>query len=465
MNDKAKIYYHDIGDSLYRDEKLKIIKDFGNIENIPWQILSPNEHGDWINHRNDIFDTFIPLAPEKKYVKTGESYFIAQSNGLATSRDIFLYGSSKIKMMQIIQSMIDFYNHQSLLFCDKKNVNPDTLIENFVDYDSTKISWSDIFLRDASNGVKYSYIDNYCVGLYRPFFKQWINYDKKLIHRTYQQLRLFPNAELRNIVIIVSGIGASKGFSALMTDVVPNYHTLDTDQCFPLYYYEEIDKQTLNFSDTADEDNYIPHDAISDFILERCRVAYGNRVTKEDIFYYVYGILHSPDYRTRFASDLKKMLPRLPIIDEPKDFWAFSKAGRALAELHLNYETIEPPTNVKVVYTSENDVNYRVEKMRFAKKDNKDIDKTKIIYNHQITIENIPLEAYNYIVNGKSAIEWIMERYAITTHKESGITNNPNDWATEHNDPQYILNLLLSIIHLSTESTEIINKLPKIKFE
>ena len=230
-----------------------------------------------------------------------------------------------------------------------------------------------------------------------------------------------------------------------------------------MYHYEERKGQiSLNFDDAEDtsKNNFIRHDAISDFILERIHKAYGSRVSKEDIFYYVYGLLHSTEYRKAFAPDLKKMLPRIPLVDEARDFWSFSKAGRVLAELHLNYETPQKPKGVIINIAPGSDISYRVEKMRFPSK----ADKTQIIYNSQISIENIPAEAYQYVVNGKSAIEWVMERYAITTHKDSGITNNPNDWATEHDNPRYILDLLLSVIKLSVETVEIVNNLPKINF-
>lgn len=217
------------------------------------------------------------------------------------------------------------------------------------------------------------------------------------------------------------------------------------------------------------EERYIRNDGVTDWILSAARKRYGYKVTKEDIFYYVYGILHSPDYRTTFVTDLKKSLPRLPLVEKADEFWTFSKAGRELAELHLNYETVEPYRKCQVVYapltTKGEDINYRVEKMRFAKKDSKTADKSIIHYNAGISIVDIPAEAYEYVVNGKSAIEWIMERYAVTTDKKSGITNDPNDWAKEHNDEKYILNLMLRIINVSVQTVEIVKGLPQLKFE
>jgi predicted helicase len=198
---------------------------------------------------------------------------------------------------------------------------------------------------------------------------------------------------------------------------------------------------------------------VTDCILDRSRKLYGNQVIKEDIFYYVYGFLHSPQYRVAFANDLKKMLPRLPLVDEARDFWKFSKAGRALADLHVNYEKVPPHPDVKV--SGAEGGQFRVEKMRFPRKDQKDT----IHYNSQITLSSIPAEAYEYVVNGKSAIEWVMERYQVTTHKESGIKNDPNDWATEVGNPRYILDLLLSVINLSVQTVAIVKGLPEVKFE
>jgi predicted helicase len=188
------------------------------------------------------------------------------------------------------------------------------------------------------------------------------------------------------------------------------------------------------------------------------------------IFYYVYGILHSTDYREKFANDLKKMLPRLPLVEEVKDFWKFSQAGRKLADLHINYEDVAAYGDVQV--EGLNAEHFKVEKMRFAKVRKKVEgssklvdDKTTIHYNSSITISNIPEKAYEYVINGKSAIDWVMERYQITIDKKSGITNDPNDWAAEVGNPRYILDLLLSVINVSVQTVDIVKGLPKLDFE
>jgi predicted helicase len=244
-----------------------------------------------------------------------------------------------------------------------------------------------------------------------------------------------------------------------MSDCIPDLHFNGDTQCFPLYYYEERVKSAPSLFDAAGEPERVRRDGVSDFIHKQAQGRYGERVSKEDIFYYVYGFLHSPEYRQRFSADLKKMLPRLPLVESPKDFWAFSKAGRQLADLHLHYDDFSKAPSAEAIgvqVVGAESGQFRVEKMRFPSK----TDKSRILYNSYITIENIPAAAYEYVVNGKSAIEWVMERYAITTHKDSGIRNDPNDWAAECGNPRYILDVLLSVIRLSVETVEVVRGLP-----
>ena len=379
-----------------------------------------------------------------------------------------------------MQRMIDFYNEQSTAFSEAIKENSKLEIEDFIDTNPAKISWTRALRRDANNSIQHKFKENeFNNGLYRPFTKQWLYFDKPFIESPGLNSMLFPNEKSKNIVINITGIGASKPFSVLISDKISSIDCIEKNQCFPLYYYEENKTHQANLFDISPfggEGAYIRRDAISDFILERAKKQYGmtrglNPLLKENIFYYVYGFLHSPKYRETFASDLKKMLPRLPLVDDVRDFWAFSKAGRALADLHLNYENISAHPDVRETQSDpfehgqsiNNEIlynHYYVTQMRFPAKDQKD----KIIYNSHIYIENIPAEAYGYIVNGKSAIEWIMERYAVATHKESGITNNPNDWARENRNPRYIIDLLHSVINLSVQTVGIVKNLPDVEF-
>jgi predicted helicase len=334
------------------------------------------------------------------------------------------------------------------------------------------VTWNRGLKNDLVRNTKITFkSENVRLSIYRPYFKQKLYFAKELNDMTYQIPKLFPQYDTKNLLICVSGLGGSKENTCLIVDKIPDLNMLDCGcQCFPLYYYEENNASQKSMFDEDNKSDYIRRDAISDFILERAKRIYGKNVTKEDIFYYVYGFLHSKKYRETFANDLKKMLPRLPLLEEVKDFWAFSNAGRKLADLHLNYETVVPFEDTKV--SGDDGKFYTVDKMRFGKKTadenskSKNVDDKSIInYNNKISISNIPEKAYEYVVNGKSAIEWIMERYQVSTHKESGIVNNPNDWANETGNPRYILDLLLSVINVSMQTVEIVNSLPKVNFE
>ena len=471
-DDAARIYYHDIGDYLSREEKLRIIRNMGDISNplMQWVSITPNEHGDWLNKRSEQFKLYTPLEPEKKFNLKAKSVFNTFAIGLASNRDTWVYNFSKQAVEKNMSAMIDFYNQQQQAYQKAIKSNPDLSVEDFIDTDPTKISWTVNLKKDIERKIPHTYKDDIRYSMYRPFSKQRLYYDKPFIERIGLSPKLFPTPNHRNLVICVSGVGASKDFSTLITDCIPDLQLQFNGQCFPLYWYDSSTADIADLFSTpqSDADRYVRRDGVTDWILSTARKQYGSRVTKEDIFYYVYGILHAPDYRTAFAADLKKSLPRLPLVESPDDFWAFSRAGRSLAELHLGYEHVEPYAGCHTVNSTTSDddaINYRVDKMRFGKLDSKTADKRVIHYNAGITIENIPLEAYNYVVNGKSAIEWVMERYAVKTDSASQITNDPNDWGREHDDPKYIYNLLLRIITVSLETMKIVRSLPKLRLE
>jgi predicted helicase len=459
--DKAVIHYHDIGDYLDQKQKLSIIKKFRTVNSpkMEWQTLEPNEHGDWISVRNDVFGTFISLG-DKDDKNNKSTFFVPlYSNGVKTNRDAWVYNFGLQSVRRNVQRSIDFYNDQLDLFQAAFQINQELIVEDFINNDETKISWSRALRNDIARNRRYTYDDkNIIKAAYRPYFKQYLYFHREIINDVALIPKLFPTSNTKNLVICVSGVGVTKEFSAIITDTLPDLELIGKSQCFPLYYYEEKIIAQTNLFEKAGV-NYVRRDGVSDFILKQARERYGNMVSKEDIFYYVYGFLHSPEYRETFSADLKKMLPRLPMVQETKDFWAFSKAGRKLAELHINYETVAAAEGVEVKGAESG--HFRVEKMRFPSKE----DKSSIIYNSKITIENIPAETYEYIVNGKSAIEWILERYQVTTHKDSGIKNDPNDWADEVGNPRYILDLILSVIRVSVETVAIVKGLPRVKFE
>jgi predicted helicase len=459
---KAVIHYYDIGNYLSREEKLDIIHKLSSVANpeIQWSILKPNEQGDWLNQRTEKFDTFISIAPDKKFNLKTQSFFNTYAVGVNTSRDSWIYNFSKKNLKNNISSMIAFYDSQRVLYQKATAKNPKLRVEDFIDPNPKKISWSRSLREDVQSNVLYDFDQvSLRISSYRPFCQQNIYLNKGFNEAIGLSPKLFPNPDMENLVICISGAGGSNEFTVLITNRIPDFHLNGATQAFPLYYYEEQDKQSPTLWDAAGQSDYIRRDGVSDFILERAKKMYGKNVSKEDIFYYVYGILHSPEYRTIFANDLKKTLPRIPLVEDVKDFWKFSKTGRQLAELHINYESVPPYKGVKV--SGDDGKFYKVEKMRFPAKGEKD----SINYNSKITVSNIPDKAYEYVVNGKSAIEWVMERYQVTTHPESGITNDPNDWAKEVGNPRYILDLLLSVINVSVQTVELVSGLPRLKFE
>ncbi|WP_455784126.1 type ISP restriction/modification enzyme, partial [Bilophila wadsworthia] len=469
---KAQIFYHDIGDYLTREEKLHKVKTFADYAVMPWEQLHPNEHNDWINQRCGDFDDFVPLNDGDTAI------FCMRSGGLKTNRDAWCYNFSNEQLKHNIKVSIDFYNSEVDRLQKIKQQNNEISVTDIISFDKTKFSWDFQQKQDIQKYKKYNFAyDSVYNSTYRPFVKEISYFNRQLNNRVYRQPSLFPTANHNNLVIQVTGTGSSKDFSCLISNTLPDLEVISKGQCFPLYHYEKSEpkgkaveqgslipqkskpKQLgLPLPKTVTEE-YTCKDAITDAGLEHFQTYYeDDKISKEDLFYYAYGILHSPKYREKYAADLKKMLPRVPLAP---DFWAFSKAGRELAHWHLDYEQVEP-WPVEEERKPQGDMDdftyYHVEKMRFPKKG----ERGTIIYNGNITFKGIPLDAYHYVVNGKSALDWLMERYAITIDKDSGIRNDPNDWCREHNDPTYIYNLVKRIIRVSLETNRIVAGLPGI---
>ena len=454
---KATIYYHDIGDYLSREQKLALVRKFKSVDSkaLKWQLIHPNEKGDWLNQRDGSFDEFIGMTPEKKFKTSSQSWFILNSRGNETGRDTWVYNYSQKALNNHINIIVNEYN---------KNVGCKSKDE--LNYDETKVSWTSSLISKVLKGQSIHNENIFADAVYRPFCKMRTYRGEDLIHRYGQFREIFPTPDSKNVVICVSGIGGTKESSTFVTNHIPDLNILDAGtQCFPLYWYEKKESLQLSLFDEEPQAEYVRRDGISNWILNEVRSRLKIKsIDKEMIFYYIYGFLHSPKYRSTFEADLKKSLPRIPIIEDVDAFNDFYQAGKALAKLHLGYENVPAYKGLEIEETYHGkDVyeRYAVSpKMRFPKKDKKDT----IIYNDYITIRHIPAEAYDYIVNGKSAIEWLMERYAITTDKKSGIKNDPNDWSREHDNPRYIFDLVCSIINVSLKTMEIVSKLPKLSF-
>jgi predicted helicase len=460
---KGKIFYCDIGDYFDREEKLKIIEIYKSISGISaqakWVMVEPDKNNDWLNKGDDRFESLIPISKKQE---GSIAVFGIQSLGVVTNRDAWCYNFSSKKLNENIKSLISEYNKAVTgWIASPKNIP----FEKFVARDSKKIAWTRSLYSQGARGKILTHKNNATrISLYRPFTKSNIYFDASLNEVQYQTPKLFPESSSQNRLIIVTGVGASKPFSVLMTDVLPNLDTLEKSQCFPIFEYTKQENDGDLFQPAAIQ---VRQDAISDkFISEISkRYSVGRAIQPDEIFNYCYGLLHQPEFIERFSSNLTKSLPRIFL---PKNFAIFSQvqeAGRLLGDLHVGYEQA-PIFSVKQV-TQGNlidnipDVDlYRVQKMRFAGTRGRE-DKTTVIYNQHITIKNIPLEAYEYVVNGKPALEWVMERQCVKVDKDSGISNDANDYAIETmNNPAYPFELFQRVITVSLETMKIVKSLP-----
>ncbi|MFS7342504.1 DEAD/DEAH box helicase [Rahnella inusitata] len=460
----GNIYFHDIGDYLTREEKLEKISEFVSINGIAkahgWQSITPDAYNDWLNQRDDSFGDFISIGRKEK--DTSLAIFGIYSMGVKTNRDDWVYNYSIRTVNDNVDVMIDTFNSE----IDRL---PECVgsISDWVIRDKSKIKWtSDILNILGKKNKQYKEGECFTVGLYRPFSKEWFYSNKTWNWSRHLVPRFIPEKGAHNLIIGLTGVGETKGFTCLITNISPNLHFIAGSQCFPLYIYDEDpnyhEGDGFLLGETGGK--YIKRDAITDDGFCYFKDKYKNsRIEKEDVFYYVYGLLHSDEYRSSYADNLSKELPRIPCVKSVEDFFEYSKAGRNLADLHLNYETIEPYKATidtgSLSYSQLGKDDFYVEKMKFAKKG----EKGTVIYNNKIRIKNIPIEAYDYIVNGKSALEWVMEQQSVSTNNDSGIVNDANDWAIETMDnPRYPLELFLRIITVSLETQKIVNNLPKL---
>ena len=489
------IFFRDIGDYLTREQKLEAITAFGSVVGITaahgWTRIEPDEHGDWLKQRDAGFTQFI-VAGDKK--RPESALFESYSLGVNTNRDAWARSPSRSALASEMTSMIEVYNadlarfEQQYPHSDRRS--REGQVNGFVTTDPAKIAWASSLKNQFVRGTRLTFRSQaITASLYRPFAKSWLYFDRSLNERVYQMPKMFGPDGAMNRVIGVSAAVSRSGFSALMTDMVPSLHAADMvgSQFFPLYLYDidatvddeaggeeaEGDEAALPLlaadGATAPRYNAQPaagparRDGITDGGLAHFKAFYPTEtITKEDLFHYVYGILHSPDYRERYSDNLGKELPRIPRVKSPSDFRAFVEAGRKLGDLHVGYERV-PEYKARVEGPAKPTLEQaRVMKMKFGKGK----DKTVIHYNAFFTVRDIPLAAYEYVVNGKPAIEWVMERQAVATDKASGIVKDANAWATETvGDPRYPLSLLLRVITVSMETTAIVNALPPLLLE
>ncbi|MGL2853512.1 type ISP restriction/modification enzyme [Helicobacter pylori] len=444
------IHYYEVEDYLKREAKLNLLAGFENLDLVPFKEITPNDKGDWINQREDGFEKLIPLKRDKTL--QNDSIFDLDSRGVVSGRDPWVYNFSPNILTQSVQKCIDTYNADLKRFNERfreafkqrtKGVKSGDLYKQLNDKeittDKTKIAWTDGLKNKLikNKNLQESNEERVRLALYRPFNKQWLYWDKDWIHRQTEFSKIFPDKSAQNVVINTSSM-ASRNFSCLIANEITDIQTMANTQAYPLYYYDDLGRC---------------HYAISGYALNLFRRHYkDNAITEEEIFYYIYAIFHHKGYLEKYKNSLAKEAPRIALSD---DFKELSTLGKELGELHLNYERAEMHESVKytTLMNAEIEGYYDVEKM--TKKGD------CILYNQNITITKIPKRAFEYVVNGKSAIDWVIERYSITTDKESLIENNPNDYA----GGKYVFELLCRVIKLSEKSVDLIEKISMKRFE
>ena len=448
-NLRGKIYYHDIGDYLTREEKLAKLVAASHGEGFPWQEITPNEQADWINQRQAGFEKFVPLGDIDAKGKEKETFFTLFSAGLKSNRDDWVYSFSESVVQSRMKQVVGDYND----VIEADSTGDDSTANLY----AKKFKWDGNLDTYRSRGKKAKYSKDQVVSsLYRPFTKEWLYFDRMFNNRVFRIPEIAPIGEVAGPMIVVTGIGSTSGFSTIMTNALPGHDLMAKSQVFPLYWFEEPDNSggLLNIDQGPTK-----RDGISKWALSQFRAIHGARVTAEDIFHYVYGVLHSPTFTSTYEENLVKERPRIPIVNSERIYRAFRNAGRMLGELHLNYETAEPfsleeVTTGKAVAASKL---YHVEKLRFPPGMKLTDRPTSIVVNQYLQLTGIPEETWNYMLNGKSALGWIMDRYQVKKDTESGIINDPNEYS---DDPRYIVDLIKRVVTVSLETLRIVGGLP-----
>ncbi|WP_338017169.1 type ISP restriction/modification enzyme [Kocuria marina] len=470
----CELRYRDIGDYLSREAKLEIIRTAG-LNDEGWQTLKPNAKGEWLNQSTDEFQKYAPLG-DRDGTSGPPPVLIAYSRGVATGRDAWCFNYSRTKLIKNTHSTVDAFNETVDSFQPGGSSRARKEIEarGHAEYDPTKISWSTELFRELVHKNRMAVEDKgFRLSSYRPFSRQNLYSDQKLNSRRYQLPKMFPTPEHENYGFYLTGVGSHYAFTLLATDAIPDLHLLDTGQFFPRYTYEPLDTPTGN-ENPAELDlglgggescvvvgGYRRLDNVTDETLARYTEAFGKGVSKDEIFASVYAQLHDSAYRAKYAADLKRQLPRIPLPGSAEDFRSYARAGRGLMDLHINYETVEPyPLTESHNTGDESDpAFYRVTKMRWGGT-GRAKDRSVIVYNGNVTLSGIPEQAHEYMLGSRSGLEWLLDRYRVKTDKASGIVNDPNDWALEHENPRYIVDLVKRVTTVSVRTMEIVKGLP-----
>ena len=455
----CKIHYRDIGDYLTREEKLEALREAVSVKGFSdWQSIIPDRHHDWIGQCSEVFAEFYPLGSEETRAgRTNDAIFKLYSLGAATNRDAYIYNFSRDTCAENALRMTQDY----LAAVSEIEESSELTMEEIVRRYSTNIKWDDTLKNRLKQKKKTEFEYDYIRKVaYRPFIATNCYANYTFVTRRGQMDRIFPDSSCENRVICVPGKGLKSPFSTLITNTMTDLNFCEAGaRCFPRYEYPRqanATNTTNTFLEIEDPPDRI--DNISDTALRAFRERYGDdAITKDDIFDYVYGILHAPSYREAFANDLSKMIPRIPYAP---DFRAFAEAGAALATLHLNYETCAQYPDIEVeplnreLFWEEKPEHFLLGRraMRFV-----DAEKTTLIINEHVQLTGIPEAAHRYVVNGRTPLAWFIDRYKIKQDRESGIINDPNGW---FENPRDLVTAVARVVYVSVESTKIIENLP-----
>jgi predicted helicase len=452
MKPSGKINYYQVEDFMTTQDKLKFLQEKKEISNISWHSITPDRHNDWINQRSDEYSKFISFGDKDTKGRQSEALFLDFTIGLKTSKDAWALNFSKSALIENINRYIDNYRQLLGEFKNKKITLQDVKrVEHKI------ISWSNGVLQRFEKGKLLSYYkEDVCVVQYRPFAKRYGYRNEEIIERQCRRT-IFPNNK-PNISIATTNV-AQSSFTALLVDGIFDQHLLQGN-AYPLYVYREVSvakdsgQRLLDFEEDLKGERV---EAITDWALKHFQTSYkDNKISKESIFYYTYAVVSAPEFVLKYEQDARKSGPRLPLL---QDFWKFEQIGRDLADLHLNYENYSKHPELTIEFLNDklrdSDL-YKVTKMTFS--DNK--DKKSIKFNDNIIISNIPEQAYLFNINGRSAIEWVMNQYQVSTDKDTGILNDPNSFSA---DPKYIFNTVIGVIGISIQTLKIYDEMPKLQ--
>ena len=465
----GQIHYVDIGDYMSREQKLERVAKAA-ISNLDWQVIEPNEDADWVNQRNINYNKLTALIGD-------DGVFIKNSLGLSTSRDAWAYNSSRAALESNMSRGIEFYNKELDRIREDHpeyiaNKSQSSNIKSAVTKDPAQWSWVVSDYSQIASQQKY-FLDERMIrtALYRPFHKRHVTFERTLNDRVGQLPILHPHAGSVNHGICIQRTGPMP-FTVIATDAITDYVTCGAGNPMALlarWHFTTLDKDDDLFEKNQEQRVSNLNPTVVSEIRAKTNIS---DLSDDDVFSYVYGILHSPQYRIEFDVNLKKETPRIPIIANTDRFMAYATAGQLLLNLHNDYESAEPHPAITENWSVQPNDTHRLitdKKMRQPKIPDattrkKIIDTSRLIYNEYLTLENIPEEAHHWRLGTRTAIEWIIDRYYITTHKDSGIVNDPNQWGLEQDppNPRYIIDLIKSVVTVACETHRIIQNLPEL---